>query len=277
MVADVIREVRLHQVEEQEGSRPVALVGLQDRPRAFENRLHGRLQPHLGGLQVLAEAAQQQVLGEQLAAQARFSDQRQQAEQALVPRRHQVPDAVNGLETAAEAENVGGHHVGRHHVGAVAEGAQAFGQAGYVLVDVAGLSGSAVLVRHEAGEHRGGGGQRPAAAGARLVEPYRARRRVRQAMVAPGVHRVPPQAVGHQQHDVLRRVHARSPPPMRVEGKRYARSAASVCGSASRQLVCSSLPCGENPNRSSGENTRAKSSARKNTANLRAYSSRRRR
>ena len=219
-VADVIREVRFHQVEEQKGARPVALVVPQDRPRTVENGLHGRLQPYLGGLQVLAEAAQQQVLGDQLAAQARLADQRQQAEEALVARRYHVPDAVDGLETPAEAENVGGHHVGRHHVGAVAEGAQAFGQAGRVRVNVARLPGGAVLVRHQAGKHRGGGGQRPAAAGARLVEANRPRRRVRQAMVAPGVHRVPPQAVRHHQHDVLRRVHARSPLiPSPLEGE----------------------------------------------------------
>ena len=269
MVADVIREVRLHQVEEQKGARPTALVGPEDCPRALENRLHSRLQPHLGGLQVLAEAAQQQVLGEQLAAQARLADYRQQTEQAPVPRRHQVPDAVNGLEAAAEAENIGGDDVGRYHVGTVSEGAQAFGEARHVLVDVARLPGGAVLVRHEAGEHRGGGRQRPTAARARLVEPYRSRRRVRQPMVAPGVHGIPTQAVGHQQHNVLRRVHVRSP--------RYAGSGASVRASAVRHSVCNSLPCGENPNRSSGENTRAKSSAWKNTANLRAHSSRRRR
>ena len=53
-IRDVIREVRLHQVEKQEGSPSVALVGPQDGARPLENRLHSGLQPHLGGLQVLA-------------------------------------------------------------------------------------------------------------------------------------------------------------------------------------------------------------------------------
>ena len=221
-------------------------------------------------LQVLAEAAQQQVFGDQLAAQARLADQRQQAEQVLVPRRHHAPDTVHGLETAAESENLGGHDVGRDHVGAIAEGAQPFRQAGHVFMDVPCLAGGAVLMGHQAGKHGRRRRQGPAAAGARLVEAHGARRRVGQAMIVVGVNRIPPQAVGHQQYDVPGSVHACFP--------RHAESETSVCEPApARHRVCSSPPCAAKPNRPSGENTRAKSSGRKTTANLRACSSRRRR